>query len=106
MTYHLDGSLNTKTEQRGVVFTYSYDNARRTTLQAATTIPGSVDNNVQSIGRAYDSLGRVETITSYAGTTTGSTVRNQIKYTFGTHGQVTKSQRDHSGAVGGSEPGC
>ncbi|MEM8672221.1 MAG: RHS repeat-associated core domain-containing protein, partial [Planctomycetota bacterium] len=37
-------------------------------------------------------------------TTTGSTVRNQIKYTYGTHGQITKSEQDHSGAVGGTEP--
>lgn len=105
MTYHLDGSLNTKTDQRGVVFTYTYDDARRTTLKAATTIPAGVDNTVQSIGRAYDTNGRVDTVTSYAGTTTGSTVRNQIKYTYGTHGQITESEQDHSGAVGGTEPG-
>ncbi|MEM8667442.1 MAG: RHS repeat-associated core domain-containing protein [Planctomycetota bacterium] len=104
MTYHLDGSLNTKTDQRGVVFTYTYDDARRTTLQAATTIPAGVDDTVQAIGRAYDTNGRVETVTSYAGTTTGSTVRNQIKYTYGTHGQITQSEQDHSGAVGGTEP--
>ena len=104
MTFHLDGSLDTRTDQRGVVLTYSYDDARRTTLQAATTIPSGVDDTVQAIGRAYDNLGRVETITSYAGTTTGSTVRNEIKYTYGTHGKVTKTEQDHSGAVGGTEP--
>ncbi|MEM8672095.1 MAG: hypothetical protein AAGG48_31555, partial [Planctomycetota bacterium] len=58
MTYHLDGSLNTKTDQRGVAFTYTYDDARRTTLQAATTIPAGVDDTVQAIGRAYDTNGR------------------------------------------------
>jgi len=104
MSYHLDGSLHTRTDQRGVVLTYSYDDARRTTLQAATTIPSGVDNTVQAIGRVYDTLGRTETISSYAGTTTGSTMLNQIKTTYGSHGRVTKSEQDHSGAVGGTEP--
>ena len=103
-SYHLDGSIDTRTDQRGVVLTYTYDNARRTTLQAATSIPVSVDSSVEAIGRSYDSMGRLEKITSYDGTTTASTVLNEVKLTYGTTGQVTKSEQDHADAVGGTEP--
>ncbi len=104
VTYDLDGAVKTSTDQRGVVLTNTYDTARRLSLQAASSLPSSVDNYIQSIGRGYDSLGRLETITSYAGTNTSSSVRNQIKYTFNSTGLVSKSTQDHSGPVGGSEP--
>src|SRR5690606_29053284 len=61
LSYHLDGSLDTRTDQRGVVMEYAYDEARRVTLEASTTIPASVyggsseTDAVRSIGRTYDS---------------------------------------------------
>lgn len=56
---NLDGTPATRTEQRGVVHTYTYDNARRLSRDGATTIPGGVDDAIKSIVRTYDDLGRV-----------------------------------------------
>ena len=104
MTYNLDGSLATREDQRDVVLTYDYDSSRRVELEKATSIPSGVDNHVQSIGRAYDDYGRPTTVTSYAGTTTATTVRNQIEYTYNTYGLISDTDQEHSGAINGSTP--
>jgi RHS repeat-associated protein len=98
MTYNIDGSLATRTDQRGVVMTYTYDTARRLSREGATTI-ASADGSIKSIARTYDDFGRVETITSYANADGTGTVRNQIEYVYGTTGRVTKTYQSHEGAV-------
>ena len=99
MTYHLDGSPNTQTDQRGVVHTYQYDDNRRVELDRVTTIPGGVDGTVKSIGRTYDEFGRVDTVTSYANDNGTGTIRNQIDYDFNTYGKVASTWQSHEGAV-------
>jgi YD repeat-containing protein len=42
ITYNLDGTPATRTDQRGVVHTYTYDSARRLLRGGATTIPSGV----------------------------------------------------------------
>ena len=74
-----------------VVLSKPPSRSRRTVLQAATNIPTSVDSGVEAIGRTYDSLGRTTHVTSYDGTTTASTVLNEIKFTYGNEGRVTTS---------------
>jgi RHS repeat-associated protein len=103
VTYNTDGSAATRTDQRGTVLTFTYNERRQTALQGATTL-GGADDYVKSIGRAYDDLARVETITSYQNDDGTGTVRNQIQYTYDDLGRITKSQQDHDGAVDGSSP--
>ena len=102
MTYHLDGSLDTRTDQRGVVMTYVYDNARRTEAQFASTIPSGVDDSIVAIGRDYDSLGRVTRIYSadqYNLSGQRSEV-NYIKYTYNPdHGRLATSEQNHNPQV-------
>ena len=105
VAYHLDGTIDTHTDQRGVVITYEYDDSRRSILQSASSLPTSVDDTVEAIGRTFDDYGRVEKITSYDGATTATTVLNEIKYTYDTdHARLTKTEQDHDNAVTGGEP--
>ena len=107
MTYHLDGSPNTQTDQRGVVHTYQYDTNRRVELDRITSFgsSGIVDDTVKSIGRSYDTLGRTTAVTSYSTNNGSGTPVNQLAYTYdGTYGTLTKTEQEHEGAVDGSTP--
>lgn len=107
--YHLDGSVDQQKDQRGVVHTYSYNDRRQLTLDAATTIPSntyggnSESDAVRAIGRSYDNRGRISKITSYNGTTTSSTELNEVEYIYGSstddYGQVFKVLQEHDGAT-------
>ena len=100
LAYNVDGSLSQRTDQRGVVIAYSYTNNRLASLQSVTTVPTGVDGTVQSIARTYDSLNRVQNITSYGSTGGTGTVVNDIQYAYynGTE-KVATSYQSHSGAV-------
>ena len=100
LAYNVDGSLNQKTDQRGVVLTYAYANNRLLAIVAVTTLPGGVDATVQSIARTYDNLNRPQNITSYASAGGTGTVVNDIQYAYynGTTKVVTAYQ-EHNGAV-------
>jgi hypothetical protein len=63
------------------------DSAGRLAL-AATTIPAGIDDFIQAIGYTFDDMSRPLTITSYAGTTTGSAVRNQLAFTYDGWGNI------------------
>jgi RHS repeat-associated protein len=105
VSYNLDGTPATRTDQRGVVHTYTYDDARRLVRDGATSIPSGVDDHVKSIAQTYDDLGRVLTVTSYSNNDGTGTVRNQVKYTYDiTLGLLTKSEQSHEGAVAGGTP--
>lgn len=54
MTYNADGSLATRTDQRGVVLTYTYDNAGHRLSQKVTS--GSVDGD-KKVEYKYTDLG-------------------------------------------------
>jgi YD repeat-containing protein len=64
LAYHTDGTLNTRTDQRGTVLTFAYDPLRRPESQTATTL-GGADPFVGQIKRLYDTLGRLTTTTSH-----------------------------------------
>ena len=102
-TYNVDGSLRTMTDQRQVVHTYSYNTRRQIILDAATSLGSvdeGVDNNVQAIGRKHDLRSRVSTVTSYAGTTESSEVRNQVQYDYhATHGKLLNIRQTHNGTI-------
>ena len=104
MAYHLDGSPNTQTDQRGVVHTYQYDANRRVELDRVTSFgsSGIVDDTVKSIGRTYDTLGRTTHVTSYSTNNGTGTPLNQLAYMFDTNGMLTETDQEHDGAVDGS----
>ncbi len=80
--------MTTRTDQRGTVITYGYDNLRRTQSNQVTSLGGSTDGAVRSITTGYDVLGRV----------------SKIAFTYDDLSRVTDSEQSHSGVVGGSTP--
>ena len=106
LEYHVDGSLKKRTDQRGTVVEYTYNSRRQLALEKATTLGGSTDGHVQSIGRDYDEHGRLEKITSYANSDGTGTVRNQVVLAYDDMGKVSTSWQSHEGAAtttGGSQ---
>jgi len=99
LAYNIDGSLATRTGQRGTVIDYTYDNRRQSELAKVTTLGGSADGHVRAIKRAYDDMARVEKITSTANSDGTGTVRNEIQYEYNDFDQVAKSYQSHEGAV-------
>ena len=88
-------------------YTYkSYPGGRALEWEKATTIPSSVDSAFKSIKREFDSERRIDKITSYADTT-GTTVKNQIDYTYRTDvpgDRVDHSYQDHNGTASTGSP--
>jgi hypothetical protein len=82
-TFFLDGLVKSMTDQRGTVVDYSYTTsggARVLEWEKVTTVGSGVDDHVRAKKYAYDSLGRLDRLTSYTSyaTTTGGTIRNEI----------------------------
>ena len=111
------GRSTTRTDQRGVVITYHYNDRRQVESETAdfgSLVAGQstfIDQGVQAITRAYDNLGRVTDIASHstAQTTHNTTnVENEIKYNYRTDGLVDTSWQAHGGEVvtsgGGESP--
>jgi RHS repeat-associated protein len=97
-TYDYASRKSTMKDQRGVVRTFTYDSAGRFSADSVTTLPSGVDGSVRRIGRTYDSVSRKQTTTSYSDAA-GSTVANQVKYTYGNLERATKREDSHVGAV-------
>lgn len=95
-TYHLDGLPNTRTDQRGAVLTFDYDNRRRMTEQDLTTV-GSADASTGKIAYSYDASGRREKITSYDNIT--PSVINEIQYAYTDYGALKTEYQAHDGVV-------
>ena len=104
--YNLDGSRSQKTDQRGTVIQYTYNDRRKLQIEGVTTLGGSTDSYVQSIKRDYDSLGRLTTLTSYSNSDGTGTVRNQVVQSFTDYGPVSTDWQSHTGTAvtsGGSQ---
>jgi RHS repeat-associated protein len=105
ITYDRLGRKVTSTDQRDVVHAYAYDSAGRLSSDDADTqadpLPAGVDNAVVKLGRAYDDVGRLQTITSY---NSSDTVVNETKVAFDAWGNVAESVQDHAGAAGSGDP--
>jgi len=96
MTYDRLGRKVTQTDQRNVVHAYSYDAAGRFLADAVTLPTGSaVDGSVLRIGRTYDDVGRVLSVTSYDAATGGTAV-NGLAFTFDGWGNVATSAQTHT----------
>jgi len=110
MTYNLDGTMATRTDQNGTVLTWSYDSLRRKTEEEVTTLgsytggPAAVDGAVRAVTWQYDSEGRVEFCTTHSDTTPDTTSAyadavNQIKYTYNAADRLTKEEQESGGKV-------
>ncbi|MEQ9617408.1 MAG: hypothetical protein RLN60_05175, partial [Phycisphaerales bacterium] len=90
-----------KKDQAGNVLEYDYDTAGRKLHERATTIDADFDDRVKRITMAYDSSGRVETVTQYDNSTAGSgTALDQVKYTYSGWDSVINFEQDLNGLVG------
>ncbi|MCX5653082.1 MAG: polymorphic toxin-type HINT domain-containing protein [Planctomycetota bacterium] len=97
MTYYLDGQVKTRTDQAGLVLTYSYDSLRRKIGEQVTDWNnGPADDTVQSLGTDYDGLGRVEKVTAYGA---NALVLNQVQYAFDDMGRLKREYQAHTGEV-------
>jgi YD repeat-containing protein len=101
MVYALDGQMMQRTDQRGTVIDFTYNDRRQDEKQTASTLGGSTNGDTRAIKHEYDTLGRVEKITSYSDTS-ASTVTNQVVYEYDSLGQIKYDFQEHNGAKGGS----
>lgn len=103
-SYDRLGRPRTRTDQRGVVRTFTYDAAGRLASDAATTIPAGVDGYVQRLDRIYDDLGRLRSRSSWSAPS-GGVQRDEVRRSFDGWGSVTATAQAHDGAVvAGSTP--
>jgi len=92
-----------KKDQAGNVLEYDYDTAGRRLHERASTIDVDFDDRVKRITMAYDSSGRVNTVTQYDNATAGSgTALDQVRYTYSNWDTVSKFEQDLNGLVGAS----
>ena len=99
-TFHLDGSLKTKQDQRGTVITYVYDDKiRKVKREEVTTLGTGTDSAVRSISYGYDSLWRKDLIQSFANTSGTGTPLSEISLEYDPLGELSKSYQSHQGAV-------
>ncbi len=96
--WNLDGSLERKTDQLETVIERTYNNRRQLDFEKVTTLAEDVDGHVRSIKIEYDSVARLEKVTSYANSDGTGTIRNQILFEYNDLGQVEKSWQSHEGA--------
>ncbi len=96
LEWDLDGSLKRKTDQRGVVIEGTYNNRRQQEFQKVTDLgSGGVDGHVRAVKREYDSLARLEKITSYENSNGTGEIRNQVLLEHNDLGEVTRSWQSH-----------
>lgn len=97
--FNVDGSLSQRTDQRGTVLDYTYNNGRQPDLTKVTTLGGGTDSHIRSIKRSYNDMGLLEKLSSYANSDGTGTVRNEVQYEYNDLGQTTTSYQSHEGAV-------
>ena len=95
-TYYADGSLATRTDQRGVELTYTYDDAGRRTQQAVTAAPaGSVAGDL-AMTYTYTDLGQLESVTTHDSANPGSgTETSTVTYAYNGLQQPLTEAQDH-----------
>lgn len=89
----------TVTDPRGVVRTWSYDSVGRVTLDAVTTLPGTVDGSVRAVRIGYDDLSRLVS-TASTSDTAGLVTLNEVSYAYDGWGGRVKIEQAHTGSVG------
>jgi YD repeat-containing protein len=94
------GRITGTTDQRGVEHIYSFDFAGRPSkdsVDLANVQTGqNVDNSVLCIGKTYDDVGRLKTVTEYSDTT-GTSALNQVEYEYNGWGKLYREYQEHDG---------
>ncbi len=104
-SYDRLGRMTTCTDQRSTVRTIAYDTAGRFLSDVVTTLGTGVDGAIRRIEGAYDSLSRPLTVTSRNAVGATATVVNQVKWTYGAWGTISKFQQNNVGVVATTSPG-
>ncbi|MEO0605711.1 MAG: LamG domain-containing protein, partial [Myxococcota bacterium] len=102
LSYHADGSLAERIDQRGVRLTYAYDDAGRRTSQAVSKVGTSwTEVGDLRVEYAFDSVtDRLETVTTYDVATGGSgNETSQVEYAYDGFGRITTEYQQHGGVV-------
>jgi RHS repeat-associated protein len=107
LSYHREGRLWKRKDQRSTEHTYLYDTAGRLSLDRVTAL-GGADAYVQSVKITYDDHSRAQKVTSYSGSDDTSTVRNEVAFAYddtvtGT-GVITQSLQAHLGETASGTP--
>jgi RHS repeat-associated protein len=97
-TYDRLGRKTSCMDQRGTIHGYGYDSAGRLSADTVTAPGLAVDATVRRIAYAYDSLSRIQLVTSYDAVSAGNVI-NQVKTTYDSWGNVARSDQSHAGAV-------
>jgi len=119
ISYNFAGQVAEREDARGVVFRYRYDDlGRLASVQVGHYVAGGVfvpaypDSMTPSTGDpvdrvgyvtyAYDTAGRLQTITAY--TKLGGTIISQNRYTYDARGNLTAEFQSHGKVVSGVSP--
>ncbi|HEY1603571.1 MAG TPA: hypothetical protein VGG64_28480, partial [Pirellulales bacterium] len=96
--YNRQGQLTGMTDQNGTVHEYLYDLLGRQTDDVITALGAGVDVTMQRIGQAYNALGMLYQVTSYADAA-GTSVVNQVQNEYNNFRQLSTQYQEHGGAV-------
>jgi RHS repeat-associated protein len=104
MVYNVDGSLSQRKGQgtsaaNRTIIDFTYNNRRHKEFEKAMQLLSGVDGGTRSIKREYDTLARLEKVTSYSDTAGSGTVLNQIQFEYNDLSLVSKSHQSHQSAV-------
>ena len=97
-TYNALGEQLTATDLNGNVHTYGYDVLGRLLTDTVTTLGADIDGSVRRVDRAFDSAGRLHTVTRYDAVA-GGNIENQVLREYNGLGQLTQEYQQHDAAV-------
>jgi RHS repeat-associated protein len=106
MSYYADGSVHTRTDQRGVVTTYAYDQASRlireeNDLDSGYTNPFTDGPaTTRSVEYAYTDRGLLASVTTAADTVAHSSTthpRSEVRNIYDPFGRLTRQYQQHEG---------
>jgi len=97
------GERLTFTDRAGSTHAYTRDVVGRQTADTVVTLGAGVNGDIRRIEATYETLGKVQTTTSFDAVT-GGTARNQVARLFAAFGKVASEAQAHTGLVDGSTP--
>jgi RHS repeat-associated protein len=99
-SYNRQGQRRGKSDQRGCVHVYDFDQLGRQTHDRVTTSGSGVDTAVLRLSTSYEVRGMATKLTSWnnASVSSGSVV-NECQFVYNTFGQLIIDYQEHGGAV-------
>ncbi|MEM9754079.1 MAG: hypothetical protein AAF916_11940, partial [Planctomycetota bacterium] len=91
-TYLADGSVKSRTDQRGVTLSNEYDDAGRREYQYAQ---GAAPNSTLTVQYTYTSRGQVQTVKSFAGDPDDSKETSRVAHTYDGFGRLLTQAQSH-----------